>query len=205
MGGAVALPLLLIAAAFDPAVDAAHGPAGGASFALGVQRLQDDFGIALRVGSPRFLDDHLAISVSGGVGFYPDLRALPMTAEDQEYSSWSMYGHARLCLEAGMPIAFSAGRIYAAVGPSFLLLSEQLSTTRVAPGVYGAAGVELFAGTDLHAELFSFYFEIGAVAHDAAADIANRMGAPMMTEATVDRSIATGLAIGGGIRFYLWR
>ncbi len=195
----------MIAAAYDPAIDAAHGPATGASVALGVQRFQDDFGLVLRVATPRFLDEHLAIALSGGIGFYPDLRSLPMTVEDQEYSSWSLYGHARLCLEAAAPIAFSSGRIYAAIGPSFLLLSEQLSSKRIAPGVYGAAGVELFVGTDLHAELFSFYFEIGAVAHDAAADIANRMGAPMMTEATVDRSIATGLAIGGGIRFYFWR
>jgi hypothetical protein len=86
-----------------------------------------------------------------------------------------------------------------------LLLSRQLSTTRTAFGGYGAIGVELFAGDAHRAYTFSFYAEIGGVAHAASADVENRSGAPMMTDATVDRAIATGLALGGGVRVYLWR
>lgn len=206
MGGAVALAALALTfGAFDPELDAAHGPASGLSIGLGVERLQDDFGVALRVGSPRFLDDRLSIVLTGGAGWYPDLRALPMSVEEQDYSAWSLYGRARLCLEASIPIAFSAGRLYATLGPSAVLLSRQLSTKRIGFGGYGAIGVELFAGDAHRAYLFSFYAELGAVAHAASADVSNRAGAPMMTDATVDRAIATGLAIGGGVRVYLWR
>jgi hypothetical protein len=196
---------MLAASSYDPELDAAHGPAAGLSIGLGVERLQDDFGLSLKLGSPRFLDDRLAIVLSAGVGWYPDLRALPMSVEEQDFSQWSLYGRARLCAEASVPIAFSAGRLYATAGPSVLLLSRQLSTTRVAIGGYGAVGAELFAGDAHRAFLFSIYAEIGATAHAASADVANRVGAPMMTEATVDRAIATGLAIGGGVRVYLWR
>lgn len=206
MGGAVALAALaLTLGAYDPELDAAHGPATGLSLGLGVDRLQDDFGVSLRVGSPRFLDDHLSIVLTGGLGWYPDLRALPASVEEQDFSAWSLYGRARLCLEASIPIAFSAGRLYAAIGPSAVLLSRQLSTTRLGFGAYGALGIELFAGDAHRAFLFSFYAELGAVAHAASADISNRIGAPMMTDATVDRPIATGLALGGGVRVYLWR
>lgn len=205
MGGAIALAALAAISSYDPELDASHGPASGPAIAIGVERLQDDFGIELKVSSPRFLEDHLAIVLAGGVGWFPDLRALPMSIEDQKFSQWSLYGRARLCVEASMPIAFSAGRLYATLGPSFVLLSDQLSMTRVGIGAYGALGVELFAGDAHRAYLFSFYAELGATAHDASADVANRAGAPMMTDATVDRSIATGLAIGGGVRVYLWR
>jgi hypothetical protein len=206
VGGSVALLVAALAIrAYDPSIDKSFGPSNGVSIGVGVQRLQDDFGIALKVASPRFLDNRLTVGLVGGVGWYPDLRALPMNVEDQSFGQWSLYGHARLLAEASTSIAFAASRLYATLGPSALLLSKQLSTRRLAFGVFGAVGVELFAGDELRAYPFAIYLEIGAVAHAASADVKNRVGQPVMTEATVDRSIATGLALGGGVRIYLWR
>lgn len=206
MGGAVALLALgLLAGRFDPVIDTALGPWNGMALGVGVQRFQDELGLSARVSSPRFLDQRLSVALAGGLGWYPDLRALPASTEQQDYGTWSTYGHARLLLEASIPIAFSSGRLYASLGPSLMLLSAQLSTKRLAPGVYGALGVELFAGDALQAYPFAFYFEIGAVAHVASADVENRAGRPVATDATIDRPIGTGLALGGGVRVYLWR
>lgn len=203
MGGPLAVALAALAVgAYDPVIDAP--PGAGLSIGASVQRLQDDFGIGLRLASPRVLDDRLAFVLVAGVGWYPDLRALPVTVEEQDYGAWSPYGHARLLVEASTTIAFASGRLYAAVGPSLLLLSSQLSTRRVALGIYGALGIELFAGDAWRAYPLSLYAELGAVAHDAAADVENRTGAPRETDATVDRPIATGLALSGGLRWYLW-
>lgn len=205
MVGSVALAFgALLTGAYDPVIDQALDPKTGMAISAGVQRLQDDFGVSLHIASPRFLDGHLAITVAGGVGWYPDLRALPMNTEDQSFGAWSLYGHARLTLEASARIAPIAGRVYARVGPSGLLLSERLSTKRLALGVYGAVGAELFAGNAHRAYPFAFFLEIGGVAHDVKADVANRTGATQQTDATVDRPIATGLALAGGIRLYLW-
>lgn len=203
MVGPVALAALLIGA-YDPVIDQALAPKEGMAIGLGVQRLQDEFGLTLSIASPRFLDDHLAIAIAGGVGWFPDLRALPMDAEDRDFGAWSFYGHARVTLEASARIAPISGRVYAAVGPSGLLLSERLSTTRIAIGVYGAVGLEVFAGDAHRTFPFSFFFEIGGVAHDAAADVANRSGPIQETDTTVDRPIGTGLALNGGLRAYLW-
>jgi hypothetical protein len=201
--GPVAFAALLVGA-YDPVIDQPLDPKSGMAIGLGVQRLQDEFGLALSIATPRFLDDHLAIAIAGGVGWYPDLRALPMDAEDQDFGAWSLYGHARITLEASARIAPISGRVYAAIGPSALLLSERLSTTRFAFGVYGAVGAELFAGDAVRSFPFAVFFEIGGVAHAAAADVANRTGPIEETDATVDRPIATGLALSGGIRAYLW-
>jgi hypothetical protein len=206
VGSPVALLAAALAiAAYDPTIDKSFGPSKGLSIGVGVQRLQDDFGILLKVASPRFLDDRLSIGLAGGIGWYPDLRALPMNESQQNFSQWSLYAHARLLAEASTSIAFAASRLYATLGPSALYLAKDLSTRRVAIGVYGAVGMELFAGDELRAYPFSIYFEIGAVAHDASADVKSRNGTVMPTDLTVDRSIATGLAIGGGVRLYLWR
>lgn len=207
MGGPVAALALatLLAGAYDPVIDAPFAPGTGLAIGAGVQRLQDDFGLVLKVSSPRFLGDRLAVVLGGGIGWYPDLRALPASTDTQDYGAWSLYGHARLGLEASTSIAFAAGRLYATLGPSALLLSQQLSTKRVAFGVYGAVGVELFAGGAQQAYPFSLFAELGAVAHDAAADVENRKGTPVQTDTTVDRLIATGFAISGGVRVYLWR
>lgn len=204
MGGAVSL-LALLLSAYDPLIDKQLDPHAGLSLGVGVQRLQDEFGLGVRVATPRFLSDRLAVVLVGGVGWYPDLRALPMNMEDQDFGSWSLYGHARLMLEASTKIALLSGRLYAKLGPSFLLLSSQLSTSRVGFGGYGAVGIEVFAGDQYRSYPFSFYFEIGGVAHSASADVENRTGAPQMTDTTVDRLIGTGLALAGGVRIYLWR
>ncbi len=203
MVGPVALAALLIAA-YDPVIDQALDPKAGMAVGLSVQRLQDEFGLAVALATPRFLDDHLAITVAGGVGWYPDLRALPMDAEDQHFGAWSLYGHARITLDVSARIAPIAGRVYASVGPSGLLLSERLSTKRIAFGVYGAVGAELFAGDANRTFPFSFFLEIGGVAHAAKADVANRTGPIEQTDTTVDRPIATGLALSGGLRAYFW-
>jgi hypothetical protein len=206
VGGPVALVLVALSVgAYDPAIDKAFGPSKGMALGVGVQRLQDDFGLMLKIASPRLLDDHLAIVVAGGVGWYPDLRLAPTGSNAQNFSQWSLYGDARLLAEASTSIAFAASRLYATLGPSILILNTTLSTKRVGIGVYGAVGIELFAGDELRAYPFSLFAEIGAVAHNAAADVKNRTGTPVMTDQTVDRLIATGLAIAGGVRFYLWR
>lgn len=202
MSGWIALALAsAVVGAYDPVIDAPS--AKGLAIAAGVQRLQDDFGLTLSLSSPRWLDGRFAVVLTSGVGWYPDLRALPASSEDQDFGAWSLYGHARLGLEASTGIAFAPGRLYATLGPSALVLSRQLSTTRFALGVYGALGVELFAGDAQRAYPFSLYAELGGVAHDAAADVENRTGAPVETDTTVDRLIATGFAISGGVRIYV--
>ncbi len=206
MGAEVALLCLSLAGALEPLVDAGTTPPAGLALALGVQRHQDEFGLIGKLISPRFLDDHLAISAGGGLGWYPDLRALPMNEEQQDYGAWALYGHARLAIEASTGIALASGRIYASVGPSVMFLSESLSTTTLSLGVHGVAGVELFAGDAFQAYPFSFYFEIGGTAHTAAADKKSRIGADdASVESQIDRPIGTGLALGGGLRVYLWQ
>ncbi len=195
----------LLASAYDPEIDRQLLPPAGLSVGVGVQRLQDEFGLTLQLTSPRFVDDRLAVRLSGGVGWYPDLRSLPEDAADQDFDTRALYGHSRLVLDGSLPLALFPGRIYAAAGPSVLFLPERVSTTRVALGVYGVVGLELFAGTAYRTSPLSFYFEIGASAHAAAADVANRSGPIQPTDLTVDRPIGTGLALSGGIRWYLWK
>lgn len=204
MGGEVVL-LLAALAAYDPNIDAPVEPWNGLAVSAGVQRWQDDFGLALELQSPRFYEDRLAVRLAGGVGWFPDLRALPTGAEQDLGGAWSPYGHLRLGLDFAIPLALPTGRLYAAAGPSLVVLSERLSTTRVGIGGFGLAGVELFAGDGLQSFPVSFYFEIGAIAHTGSADVERRTGTPEATDTTVDRSIATGFLLQGGVRFYLWR
>lgn len=195
---------VLLFGAFDPVVDPGLAPKSSMAVGFAVQRFQDDFGLFVRVDSPRFLDDRLAVVLGGGIGWYPDLRSLPSSVDEQDFGAWSMYGHARLCLEFSAMIAGSPHRLYATMGPSVLMLSSQVSTTRLAPGVFGALGVELFAGDAFRAYPLAFFAEIGAVAHSASANVESRVGVPAETEdKTVDRLIATGLALSGGVRIYL--
>ena len=143
MGGAVALLVAAhLASAYDPVIDQARLPPAGLSVGAGVQRLHDDFGLFLRVASPRFLDDHFGVALAGGVGWYPDLRALPANAASQDFGAWSTYAHARLCAELSTSLVPVSGRLYAKLGPSFLWLSSRLSTTRLGIGVFGAVGAE---------------------------------------------------------------
>jgi hypothetical protein len=201
--GPVIFATLLIGA-YDPVIDQALDPKAGMAIGLSVQRLQDEFGLALSIATPRFLDDHLAVALAGGIGWFPDLRALPMDAEDQDFGAWSLYGHARLTIDASARIAPISGRVYASIGPSALVLAERLSTKRFAFGIYGAVGAEIFAGDAHRTFPFSFFLEIGGVAHAAAANVKNRTGPIEETDTTVDRPIATGLALSGGVRAYLW-
>ncbi|NJK89083.1 MAG: hypothetical protein HC923_06555 [Myxococcales bacterium] len=189
---------------YDPAIDGVLRPRAGASVAFGVQRLQDEFGLVLSLVTPHVFDERIALRIEGGVGWYPDFRALPDDADDQEFAAWSLYGHVRALLQASTRFALASGRIYAAVGPSFLVLDEQVSSTRVAPGVFGVVGAELFAGDDYRAYPLSFFLEIGGAAHDASADVQNRVGRPQTTGTTIDRPIGTGLALAGGLRLYVW-
>lgn len=206
MGSAVALGVAaLVVAAYDPVIDQALVPPAGLSIGAGVQRLHDDFGLFVRVASPRFLDDHFAVALAGGLGWYPDLRALPASTADQDFSAWSTYGHVRLTGEVSTSLVPVSGRLYGRLGPSALWLSTRLSTTRLAFGVYGAVGAELFAGDAYTTYPISLFFELGATAHAASADVANRTGPIETVDPTVDRPIATGFALSGGVRFYLWR
>ncbi len=206
MGGAVALGVAaLLASAYDPVIDQALVPPAGVSIGAGVQRLHDDFGLFVRVASPRFLEDHFAVALAGGIGWYPDLRALPASTADQDFSAWSTYAHARFTGEVSASIVPVGGRLYGRLGPSFLWLSPRLSTTRLSFGVYGAVGAELFTGDANRTYPFSFFLELGATAHTASADVANRTGPIETVDPTVDRPIATGFALAGGVRFYLWR
>lgn len=206
MGGLTAAWLAtFVAGAYDPTIDTQLLAPSGMAVDVGVQRLQDEFGLQLQLTSPRFLDDRLAFRLGGGVGWYPDLRALPEDEADQDFDARALYGHARMLIDASLPLALLPGRLYAAAGPSALILPRRISTTRVAMGIYGVVGLELFAGTAVRTYPFSFYFEIGATAHAAAADVANRSGPIEVTDLTVDRPIGTGLALSGGLRWYLWR
>ena len=195
----------LVAGAYDPTIDTGLIPPRGLSVGVGVQRLQDEFGLQVQLTSPRFLDRMLAVRLAGGIGWYPDLRSLPDDAASQSFDARALYGHTRLVIDGAFPLALTPGRLYAAVGPSALFLPVRVSTTRVAIGVYGVVGVELFAGSAYRTSPFSFFFEIGATAHAAAADVADRTGPIEVTDLTVDRPIGTGLALSGGVRWYLWR
>ncbi len=202
--GLILAAALAAPSAYDPAIDTGLRPRTGLSLGLGVQRLQDEFGLWVGVTSPHFLGDHLAVRLEGGIGWYPDIRALPEDASDQDFGAWSLYGHARLVLQASVRIALAGGRLYAGVGPSLIVVDEQLSSTRVAAGIYGVLGAEFFAGDDYRAFPLSLFFELGGTAHDASADIENRLGPPQESETTIDRPIATGFALSGGLRFYVW-
>lgn len=190
--------------AYDPAIDGALRPRGGLSVSAGVQRLQDEFGVWGGLATPHFAGGHLSFRLEGGVGWYPDIRALPEEVADQDFGAWSLYGHGRLLLQASTRIALASGRVYAALGPSVMLLDEQLSSEQISPGVVGLLGLELFAGDDYRAFPVSVFFEAGGTAHLASADIENRLGPPRESETTIDRPIGTGLALNAGLRFYAW-
>jgi hypothetical protein len=191
-------------AAYDPLIDGALAPRVGPSVGFGVQRLQDEFGIVGSVVSPFVADGHVAVRVDGGIGWYPDLRALPAEPGDQDFGSLSLYGHVRALVVLATRLGLASGRLYAAAGPSLFFLDSQLTSTDVSLGIYGVAGIELFAGTAFASLPLSFFFEIGGTAQQASADIENRVGSPELTDSTIDRPIGTGLALAGGLRYHLW-
>lgn len=190
-------------AAFDPTADAALAPKEGFALGASVQRLQDDFGLSLSAASPRFGAGHFAARLSIGPAWYPDLRALPEDDQDEVGGARALYWTGRLLLEASLPLAPAAGRLYAAVGPSVVVLPSTLSTDDWALGIYGVLGAELFAGDTLQAYPISLFFEVGASAHAAKADVAQRVSASAEVDQSVNRPIGTGLALSAGIRFYL--
>ena len=205
MGPEVACLLALLAGAYDPQIDTAVRPWSGLALDVGVQRLQDDFGLTLGVSSPRFFEERLGLRLAGGVGWYPDLRAVPEATGDDTFGPWSTYGHLRLTVDFAIPLALPTGRIYVAAGPSLAVLAKSLSTTRVAPGGFGFIGVELFAGDGQRTFPVSFFLQVGGVAHAASADVERRTGTPVASETAVNRAIATGFAVEGGVRLYWWR
>ncbi|MGF1511251.1 MAG: hypothetical protein ACFB9M_17310 [Myxococcota bacterium] len=191
-------------AAYDPLIDGELRPKAGVSVGFGVQRLQDEFGIVGSVTSPYFFGEHVALRVEGGIGFFPDIRALPDEPDEVDVGALSLYGHVRTVLVLSARLGLAAGRAYAAAGPSFLFLDDQLSSTGTSVGIYGVVGVELFVGDAFRAFPISVFFEIGGTAHDANADIENRVGPPELTDSTIDLPIATGLALAGGLRYSFW-
>ncbi|HJL43911.1 MAG TPA: hypothetical protein RMG48_21575 [Myxococcales bacterium LLY-WYZ-16_1] len=203
MDGGLIVAVGMALAGYDPLVDQELAPKEAFSVGFGVQRLQDDFGLALSVVSPYVADGHLALRLEGGIGWASDLRALPVDAEEQVAGAWSMYGHVRLLGVAATRLGLASGRLYVALGPSLLVLDRQLSSERVSPGVVGVFGTEFFAADAYRAFPVSLFFEVGGTAHTASADIENRIGEPEPSGTTVDRPVATGLALSAGLRFYL--
>lgn len=203
MDGGLILACGLALAAYDPLVDQELAPRREFSFGFGVQRLQDEFGLVASFTSPYFAEGHLAVRLEGGVGWYPDLRSLPADADETSFGALSLYGHTRLLGVAATRIGLASGRLYVALGPSLLFLDPQLSSQEVTPGVVGLFGAEFFAGDDYRAWPVSLFFEVGGTAHAASADIENRIGEPEPSGSTVDRPIATGLALSAGMRIYL--
>lgn len=204
MGPELAL-LAALAGAYDPVIDTQVKPRAGLALDAGVQRLHDDFGLTLGVSSPRWLDGRLGARLAVGLGWYPDLRALPASVGEEAAGAWSLYGHGRLLLEWSMPIAVPVGRLYVAAGPSLLVLDSRLSTTRASIGGYGVAGIEIFAGDGQQTFPVAFFFELGGTAHTAEADVERRTGAPEEADTSVNRPIGTGFAMSGGVRFYFGR
>lgn len=202
MDGGLTGLLALTLWAYDPLVDVDLAPRTQWSVGFGVQRLQDEFGLAASVATPYIADGHLALRLEGGVGWVPDLRALPVDAEDQAFGALSLYGHVRLMGVAATRLGLASGRLYVALGPSLMFLDPQLSSQRVSPGLVGVFGCELFAADDYRAFPVSLFFEVGGTVHSGSADIENRIGAPEPAGTTVDRPIATGLALAAGMRFY---
>ena len=204
LSSALTLALIVGAAAYDPQIDTQLEPQGGLSLGIGFERLSDDFGAMLRVASPWFLDGHLAVAVVGGLAFHPDLRSLPQGASENDFGAWATYGRVRAVLELSLPLAAAAGRLYVTAGPSFVFLPSDLSSSAVGVGLYGAAGAELFAGDGYRSYPLSFFVEVGGAAHGASQDVDSRTGRPE-DDLAVDRPIATGFAVFGGLRLYLWR
>lgn len=203
-GLSLALLVAGAAGAYDPLIDEALAPRRGPAISLGAHRLQNDFGLHGGLTSPWLLDGHLAFRVEGGLAWFEDLRALPPDGDPDTFGALEMYGTARALLLAGTPIGLASGRLYVAVGPSLIFVDDQLSSRTMSPGIYGVAGVELFAGDAYRASPFSFFLEAGGVAHTASADVENRVGAPETTESFVARAIATGFALSAGLRWHLW-
>ncbi|MEL6186116.1 MAG: hypothetical protein AAFU79_15940 [Myxococcota bacterium] len=178
---------------FDPAIDGEREPPSSLGFTVGVDRLDDTIGVTVEVRSPRFLDDRLVIAVTGGIGWFPET----VRSMDREVSitPWSVFGVARLRAEVGAPLAESPHRIYAALGPSVIIPSRSLTESDAGIGVHGGLGVELFGGDRFRRWPLALVLEIGATAHLLRADRG-------VGEAEIARTLATGLALSAGVRFY---
>lgn len=151
------------------------------------------------------LDNHLALRLEGGANWYPDLRGLPEYDQEIQGDSRARYWNARLLLEASLPLTPIAGRMYAAIGPQFLLLPSHLSKTTEAYGVYGVVGMELFAGGVWSTFPISVFFEGGGTASTGKADVASRTNSSYTVGRSIERPVATGFAMTIGFRYYFWR
>jgi hypothetical protein len=179
---------------FDPNIDAAREPPRGAAVTAGVDRQDDTLGFWVEARSPRVLEDTLAVSLGGGVGWFPGLPRA-RAEEDAASGPWSPFGHVRLRADYGLRIAESPHRLFVALGPSVVFPSAERSSTRAGVGVHGGLGVELFAGDRFRTYPLALVVELGAAAHLAEADVG-------LQETENAPPLATGFALSAGLRFY---
>lgn len=184
---------LMAASSFDPAIDQAREPPGGWSVGAGLERHHDTLGAWLELRSPRMLDDHLAIAVGGGVGWFPNV--LPETEREVSVGPWSPFAHVRVRAEVAARMAESPHRLFLALGPSLIVPQSELSTSEAGFGGLASLGAELFLGDRYRTAPVAVVFELGAVAHLARADA--RVG-----EAEAAAPLATGFFLSVGLRLY---
>ena len=160
----------------------------GVSLGMDVLRLQDDFGVGLRLGTPFFLHDSLRVTVAGGVGWFPhDVTA----SGDQQ---WRTYGQTRLVLEAGRRIEGLPIRLYGFGGVLLLILPDALSSNAVAPGGVGGFGFEFYMPRTGRDGPVSYLLELGGMGTGASA-----------TRVPGQPSIGNGFFLSAGLRWYLTR
>ena len=198
MGGpltaTVVVGALLGAPPFDPLIDQAREPPSGYALAAGLDGMGDTFGFWLEGRFPRFLQNRLAVSIAGGVGWFPS--ALPAESEAQSGDGpWSPFGQVRARIEMSLRMAETPHRIFVAVGPSAIFPTSERSSTDAGLGVHGGLGVELFGGDRFRTWPVALVLELGAAAHLARAD-ANQ------GEAENAAPLATGIALSVGLRWY---
>lgn len=198
MGGPLIFGAVVAALAalppFDPLIDAPREPPRGYTLGAGLEQQGDAFGFFLEARSPWMLDGFFALSVAGGIGWFPEVVVLDRDGE-RAVEPWSPFGHARLRAEAATRLAESPHRLFLAMGPSLLFPSSEVSTARAGIGIHGGLGLELFAGDRFRTLPFAIVVELGAAANLAEADA--RVG-----EAENAASLATGFAISVSLRWY---
>lgn len=178
---------------FDPAIDGEREPPSGVALTVALDRLDDTIGVIAEVRSPRLLDDRLVVSLSGGVGWFPEITR--SVNREVSLTPWSLFGILRLRMEVGLPLAETPHRIYAALGPSLIIPSRSITDSEAGLGVHGGLGVELFGGDRYQRWPLALVLEVGATAHLLRAD-------QSLGQAEVAPTLATGLALSAGIRFY---
>jgi hypothetical protein len=169
-----------------PSIQPQPREAGGFSLGMDVQRMQDDFGVALRAGSPFFFDGTTRITVGGGVDWYPH----GLSAEG--LNEWITYGHARLTIEGGRRIEGAPIRLYGFGGVQLLFLPDRLSSKSIGVGGVGGFGFEFYMRHNAADGPVSYFIELGGVGTNATAN--HQAGHP---------NLATGFLSTAGLRWYL--